>query len=47
MNNPILLSRTMATMTVSWNQLVSPDTGNSNILSYNLYWDNGLGTINI
>jgi hypothetical protein len=47
MNAPFLVSRTKATMTIKWIALTAPATGNSNIISYNLYWDNGLGEITI
>jgi len=32
---------------VTWSALTLTATGNSDILSYNLYWDNGSGTTNI
>lgn len=32
---------------VSWTALTGDDTGNSEILSYNLYWDHGTGTTDI
>lgn len=44
---PFLVSRTKQTMTIRWSALVAPDTGNSGITTYNLFWDNGLGTVNI
>jgi hypothetical protein len=32
---------------VQWSALSGTQTGNSPITSYNLYWDNGSGTVNI
>ena len=32
---------------VEWTALSSPDTGNSDILSYNLVWDAGSTTTNV
>ena len=32
---------------MSWTALTGAATGNSNILSYNLFWDNATGTSNI
>jgi hypothetical protein len=32
---------------VKWTGLTGLSTGNSAILSYNLYWDNGSGTTNV
>ena len=32
---------------VTWSELVGTSTGNSNILGYNLYWDNGSGEIDL
>jgi len=34
-------------MSLSWTALEDPATGNSAIVSYNLYWDNASGTTNI
>lgn len=34
-------------ISVTWSSLTGTATGNSAILSYDLYWDNGSGTINI
>lgn len=34
-------------MTVRWTPLVAPKTGNSDIITYNLYWDNGVGDVTI
>jgi hypothetical protein len=47
MNAPFLVSRTKTTMTVRWVPIVAPATGNSPVITYNLYWDNGLGDITI
>jgi hypothetical protein len=47
MNSPFLVSRTKQTMTVRWVALVAPATGNSPVITYNLYWDNGQGEITI
>jgi hypothetical protein len=32
---------------VKWTGLTGTSSGNSDILSYNLYWDNGSGTTNL
>jgi len=45
MSQPFLVTRTKTTMTVRWNILNAPATGNSNILSYNLFWNNGNGDL--
>lgn len=44
---PFMVSRTKATMTIRWVGLTAPATGNSDVLSHNLYWDNGLGDTSI
>jgi hypothetical protein len=47
MTAPVMVSRTMETMTISWTPLSAPDNGKSEILSYSLMWDNGSGTLSI
>ena len=48
MNDPIKGSQTTdLQIQVSWAPITGSLTGNSNILSYNLYWDNGSGNINL
>jgi len=32
-------------ITIRWNAMTGSSTGNSNILSYNLQWDAGTGTL--
>jgi hypothetical protein len=41
---PVLTSVTEAQIAISWTALASPDDGESAILSYVVYWDNGGGT---
>jgi hypothetical protein len=41
------LATTDTQIEVDWTALTSTTTGNSPILSYNLYWDNGSGTTNL
>ena len=36
-----------SSISLSWTALVGTDTGNSPITSYNIYWDNGSGTLNL
>jgi hypothetical protein len=45
MSTPTLTSRTDTDITVAWTQLTGTDTGNSDILTYNLYWDDGTTTV--
>jgi len=40
-------SKLQTEISLSWTALTGTATGNSAILSYNLYWDNALGTTNI
>jgi len=48
MSNPTRGSDTSETqIQVNWATLSGTNTGNSDILSYALYWDNGSGTTNI
>lgn len=44
---PVKGASTDTEITVSWTALTAPATGNSDILSYNLFWDNGSGTVDI
>jgi len=44
MNTPTVVLQTDTTITVQWTALTGTQTGNSPILSYNLYWDNSSGT---
>lgn len=43
MNTPVKGTSTDTEITVSWTALTAPATGNSDVLSYNLFWDNGSG----
>ena len=36
-----------SSISLSWTGLTGTDTGNSAITSYNIYWDNGSGTLNL
>ena len=47
MSVPTLSSRTKTSITIGWTALTGTSSGNSDILSYNLYWDNGSGTTTI
>jgi Fibronectin type III domain len=38
-----VIKRTETEITLSWSKLKGSVTGNSKILSYNLYWDNASG----
>jgi len=40
---PTIVDHTDTTITVQWLALNGVNTGNSPILSYNLYWDNASG----
>jgi hypothetical protein len=42
-----VLSKTETEITLAWSPLIGVATGNSVITSYNLYWDNNSGTVNI
>jgi len=41
---PTIVLQTDTTIKVKWVELIGTQTGNSPILSYNLYWDNASGT---
>jgi hypothetical protein len=41
---PVTVTVTEAQIDLSWSALASPADGNSAVLAYNLYWDNGSGT---
>jgi hypothetical protein len=47
MSTPVLVSKTETTINLSWTALTSPANGNSPVTSYNIYWDNASGTVNI
>jgi hypothetical protein len=47
MNTPTQVFSTDYNIEVNWVELTGDATGNSDILSYNLYWDDGTGTIDI
>lgn len=47
MSKPTVTSLSESVVDLSWTALTSPTTGNSAILSYQVYWDNGGGTPNI
>lgn len=47
MQPPSQVYSTDISIQVEWQALIDDQTGNSDILSYNLYWDDGLGTTNI
>lgn len=47
MTVPTLTSVTEAAISIAWTALSSPDDGNSAILSYQVYWDNGSGTLTL
>ena len=47
MGTPTMLSRTKTSITVQWTALTGAQTGNSAILTYNLYWDGGSGVSTI
>jgi hypothetical protein len=42
-----LVSKTDTDITLTWSALTGTSTGDSTILSYELLWDNGLGTVSI
>lgn len=42
-----VISKTETEITLAWSPLTGVATGNSLITSYNLYWDNNSGTVNI
>ena len=44
---PFELSSTDSTIVVQWSALVGVETGFSEILSYNLYWDDGSNDLSI
>lgn len=44
---PVTVTVTEAQIDLSWSALTSPANGNSAVLAYNLYWDNGSGTTEI
>lgn len=41
-----IISKTETEITVAWSELTGTLTGNSEILSYNLYWDDHTGVVN-
>ena len=47
MTPPSLVIRTTEMITINWSPLVAPLNGNSAILSYDLFWDNALGSLTI
>lgn len=47
MADPVLANRTKTTISITWSALTGTASGDSTILSYNLYWDNGSGTTSI
>ena len=47
MDVPYQLLSTDNTITVEWTELTGAQTGNSDILSYNLYWNDGSGDLTI
>lgn len=42
---PTIASFADSSITVTWTALTSPDNGNSDILAYELVWDNGLNVV--
>lgn len=42
-----VISKTETEITLAWSSITGIATGNSEITSYNLYWDNGNGDINM
>jgi len=42
-----VLSKTETEITLTWSSITGVATGNSAITSYNLYWDNSNGVINM
>jgi len=47
MSAPTLVSKSDQTIAIEWTALVDPATGNSAIVSYNLYWDEATTTVDI
>jgi hypothetical protein len=47
MSAPVIASYSDLQINVTWSPLTSPSNGNSPILSYQLFWDNGSGTPSI
>lgn len=47
MSPPTLVSQTETSATVTWTALTTPNDGDSSIILYDLYWDNGSGTTTI
>ena len=43
MNPPVLVSRTIDSITIQWAALIGTNTGNSPIISYDLRWDSASG----
>lgn len=41
-----VVSKTETEITFAWSELTGSLTGNSDILSYNLYWDDNTGVVN-
>lgn len=44
---PSVVSSSDTEIILSWSSLTGSSTGNSAILTYNLYWDNGSRTVNL
>jgi hypothetical protein len=44
---PVVTAVTEAQISLQWTALTAPGDGNSAVLAYNAYWDNGSGTTNI
>lgn len=42
-----IVSKKQTEISLAWTALTGVETGNSDILSYNLFWDNATGTTNI
>lgn len=42
-----VLSKTETEITLTWSSITGVATGNSAVTSYNLYWDNSNGLINM
>jgi hypothetical protein len=47
MSTPTYSAISETSITVDWTALTAPDNGNSDITTYNLYWDSGTGTSSI
>jgi len=45
MNNPVIAAYSDTFVNLTWTGLSDPDTGNSPITSYALYWNAGTGTV--